>query len=94
MTAPEHAVARDQARDLAASLGPDLAGSEIVLDCSSLLVGTPSFLDEILRQVLVERSADILDVRGSSDRVRQLLERSAENRGVASRVRFAAGSYV
>lgn len=86
---PEHAGARDQARALVEPLGNDLAGDEIVLDCARLLVGTPSFLDELLKQVLVQRAAASLSVIDASDRVRELLKRSASNRNVAGRLVFS-----
>ena len=87
--APAHAGLRDQARELVEHLDASLAGIEVVLDCSRLLVGTPSFLDEILKAVLVERAADSLRVRCASSRVRDLLARSAANRKLSARVVFA-----
>lgn len=89
---PEHAGARDQAREMVTSLGPNLSGSDVVLDCAQLLVGTPSFLDEIVKQVLVERGADSLRVQGAADRVQQLLERSAVNRAIRDRLVLAVPS--
>jgi hypothetical protein len=89
---PQHAGARDQARDLAQSLATDLSEDEVVLDCGSLLVGTPSFLDEILKQILVERAATSLAVEGASTRVQELLGRSAANRGVGDRLVFPVRS--
>lgn len=85
---PAHAGARDQVAALVEVLGEDLSGHEVELDCSELVVGTPSFLDEFVKQVLVERSADALRVRGASGRVGELLKRSAENRGMAQRLIF------
>jgi hypothetical protein len=70
-------------------LSADLRGVHVELDCSSLLVGTPSFFDEIVKQVLVIRHADTLDAVAAPERVRQLLERAAENRGVRERLRVA-----
>lgn len=87
---PEHAGARDQARSLAAALGPDLVDEDVILDCTNLLVGTPSFLDEIVKQILVQRGARTLSVVMPSDRVHLLLERAAENRGARDRLEFAA----
>lgn len=88
---PEHAGARDQARDLVESL-PDLSGRDVVLDCARLLVGTPSFLDEIVKQVLDHRGAQSLCVHGASGRVQDLLQRSAQNRGLRDRLTFAVRS--
>lgn len=89
---PPHAGARGQARELADVLGPDLAGQDVVLDCTDLLVGTPSFLDEVVKQILVVRNARTLSVQMASARVHELLERSAENRGLRDRLMFAVPS--
>lgn len=85
---PAHAGARDQVAALVEALGDDLSGCTVEFDCSEVVVGTPSFLDEFVKQVLVERSADALRVQGASARVRELFERSAENRDVAPRLMF------
>jgi hypothetical protein len=90
--APSHAGARDQARELADVLGTDLAGQDVILDCTDLLVGTPSFLDEVVKQVLVVRNAKALSVQMASARVHELLERSADNRGLSDRLMFAVPS--
>lgn len=86
--APEHAGFRDQAESLAATLGSDMREGIVMLDCTRVLVGTPSFLDEVVRQVLVERHAHALHVQGASERVQHLLERAAVNRGVRERLNF------
>ncbi|HZI92120.1 MAG TPA: hypothetical protein VFD31_10925 [Thermoleophilaceae bacterium] len=87
---PDHAGSRDQAKALAAVLPADLEGQTVLLDCSELVVGTPSFLDEVVKEILVLRHADVLEVIGGSARARDLLERSATNRSVRERLRVAA----
>jgi hypothetical protein len=77
---------------LAAQLGADLAGEDVVLDCADMLVGTPSFLDEILKQILVVGEAATLSVVSASARAQELLERSAENRDLRDRLMFAVPS--
>lgn len=92
LVTPEHAGARDQARDLTDALALDLADEDVILDCTNLVVGTPSFLDEIVKQVLVQRGARSLSVVMPSERVHLLLERSAQNRGARDRLLFAMAS--
>lgn len=87
---PDHAGSRDQAQGLAASLPADLQGETVLLDCSALVVGAPSFFDEMVKQVLVLRGADALEISGAKDRARDLLERAAQNRSVRERLRIAA----
>jgi hypothetical protein len=86
---PDHAGSRDQAQELARPLGADLSGQTVTIDCSNVIVATPSFLDEIVKQVLEQRNADALEISGGPDRAKELLMRSAENRGVRARLRLA-----
>lgn len=85
---PDHAGSRDQAQELTSGLPKDLGGETIVLDCGSVVVGTPSFLDEIVKQVLVLRNASKLEVLDGPPRSRELLERAAQNRQVSSRLKL------
>lgn len=87
---PNHAGSRDQAQKLAAALPAELKGQTVLLDCSELVVGAPSFLDEMVKQVLVVRRADALEINGARDRARDLLERAAQNRSVRERLRVVA----
>jgi len=87
---PDHAGSRDQARALTATLPADLQGETVLLDCSELVVGAPSFFDEMVKQVLTLRRADALEISGARDRARDLLERAANNRSVRERLRIAA----
>lgn len=85
---PDHAGSRPQAQRLVEDLPADLSRKTIILDCSRVLVATPSFLDEIVKQVLLVRGADALEVRSAPSRASDLLERAAQNRGVADRLRL------
>lgn len=86
---PDHAGSREQAKVLTGTLPTDLQGETVLLDCSRLVIGTPSFLDEIIRQILVLRRAAALEVADASDRARDLLERAATNRDVRERIHTA-----
>ena len=85
---PAHAGSREQARALVARLPEDLAGSGVAVDCSELTIGSPSFFDELVKQILIVRKADLLDVISTSQRARTLLQRAAYNRNVVDRLRF------
>jgi hypothetical protein len=86
----QHSGSREHARDLVAELPSDMVGASVVLDCTGLVVGTPSFLDEIVKEVLVVRRADRLEVVGGSVRILALAEQAAANRGVADRLSVAS----
>jgi hypothetical protein len=49
---------------------------------------TASFIDELVRQLLVERSVDVLSIEGASEITRSLFELSAEQWDCSDRVRF------
>lgn len=85
---PDHAGSREQAQSLTRQLPPDLAGERVTLDCSEMVIGTPSFLDEIVKQVLTERGAAGLEVAEAPERARELIERSANNRGAGGRLKI------
>lgn len=87
---PEHAGSREQARELLGALDRDLSAADVLVDCSSVIVGTPSFLDELVKQLLVIRNARIIDLVGAPDRVRELVERAATNREVVDRIRITS----
>lgn len=87
---PEHAGSREQADELAGTLPLALDTDTVTLDCSVVVVATPSFLDEIVKQVLVVRNAATLEVVGGPARPRELVERAARNREVHDRVRVDA----
>lgn len=77
---------------LVASLPDDLSDHEVVLDCAQMEVGSPSFLDEVVKQVLVLKRAGTLEIEGASQRAQVLLQRAADNRGVTERLRVGAAT--
>jgi hypothetical protein len=86
LTAPELVSSRDQARKLTADLPADLSDVALVVDCSALQASTPSFVDELIKAVLVERMATRLVLRSAPDRTVELARRAAANHGVAERL--------
>lgn len=87
--APEHAGSREQAQALLSNLPPMLAGQVIVLDCGRLEISTASFLDEVVKVLLVERKALQLDLVGANERTQTHVRRAAMNRMVSGRVHVA-----
>ncbi|MDP2711005.1 MAG: DUF4325 domain-containing protein [Solirubrobacteraceae bacterium] len=87
---PEHAGSRDQAKQLTSELREDLSGQTVSVDFTGILVSTPSFVDEIVKQILNLRHASRLEVIGASDRAHHLLIRAANNRGVRDRLDVAS----
>ena len=71
---PSHSGFREQAQELVAGLASDLTRRSVLLDCAGLTVSSPSFLDEVVKQVLVQGKASVLDVHSASERTRALLE--------------------
>lgn len=67
----------------------DLSGQSVLFDCSSIVMATPSFLDELVKQILVVRGAEMLEVESAPERTIQLLTRAARNRSVSENLREA-----
>ncbi len=66
----------------------DLRGQRVTLDCRALLSGTPSFADEMVRVLLVERRAEELMVLGANEDFASDLAASAREHGVFDRLLF------
>lgn len=83
---PSRAGSRDQARAWLEALPQDLSSSDVLVDCSHVLASAPSFVDELVKIILVERKAARLLLSQAPDRTREYAERSAKNRDVDSRL--------
>ena len=89
LIAPKLVSSRDQARELTASLPSDLSDTVVMVDCTALQASTPSFVDELVKVVLVDRQGDRLIIKGAPERTVELARRAAQNRGVADRLETA-----
>jgi hypothetical protein len=69
-----------------ADVPAELHGEKVVLDSRALLSGTPSFADEMVKAVLVDRGADELIVVGANSDFASDLTDSARDHGVLDRV--------
>jgi hypothetical protein len=87
LEAPALAGSRPRAQQLLVELPNDLTGSAVQLHCESLIAAAASFADEIVRTILVDRKAELLEVTSVSDQefITYLRER-AEVYGVADRL--------
>jgi hypothetical protein len=84
--APKLVSSRDQARELTAGLPDDLSDTPVMVDCSALQASTPSFVDELVKAVLVDRGGSRLVIKGAPERTIELARRAAQNRGVTGRL--------
>lgn len=84
MPSPSHAGSRSQAREMFS--GHEAPLGIVLVDCSRQIVGTPSFLDELIRIVLVDREALGLLLDNATERIKTNAERCARNRGVQDRL--------
>lgn len=67
VVAPMLAGSRDRARELLADLPGDLRGRRVRLCCRALAAATIAFADELVRTVLDERGAEMLEVMSAFD---------------------------
>ncbi len=86
LTAPKLVSSRDQARQLTEGLPADLTGAVVVVDCAALQASTPSFVDELVKVVLVERNAKLLRLVSARERTVELARCAATVRQVADRL--------
>jgi hypothetical protein len=87
---PRVSSSREQARSILEALPPDLSGNSIQIDCNELAVGTPSFLDEVVKIILVERHADRLRLMNAPGRVAEHAKRAAAKHEVSDRLEIRA----
>src|SRR5690349_4814336 len=83
---PRRAGSRERASELLAGLPASLGGRLVVLDCSELAVAPPSFIDELIVRIVIERGASTLEFRRPLQRTAGYAMRYAHNRLVADRV--------
>lgn len=87
LTSPANAGTRDLVRAwLSVALPPDISGLLVEVDCGPLRAPSTSFVDELLKIVVVERGASLLRLTNASDRARALALRSAQNFDIVDRV--------
>ena len=86
LSVPERLGTRDQVRDWLSGVPQDLSAAIVQVDCAALAVGTPSFVDELIKIVITERHAAELHLVNASERTQVNALRSAGNRRVADRV--------
>ena len=86
---PQNVGTRDMVREWLGREAPaELSGRTVQVDCSPLRAPTPSFLDEMLKILVLERCATRVELRHASDRAKALATRSAQNRRIVERIDF------
>lgn len=85
---PELASSRVQARTLLANLPQSLEDAAVQVDCRSLLSSAPSFVDETVKIILVQRKAARLILNAAPPRLAQLAMRAATNHNVGDRLQI------
>jgi hypothetical protein len=83
---PSRASSRDEARALLERLPSPLVGHHLILDGTKLEVASSSFIDELVKGALVDRSVDKLSLNGTSHKIASFAKGSAERRGVSKRL--------
>lgn len=90
LEAPRNVGTRGLVRTWLDSATPEnLSGRVVQVDCARLLSPTPSFLDEMIKMLVVERGAEVVQVTNASERTALYATRSASNRHVRDRVEVA-----
>ncbi len=90
LQAPTKSRSREQAREIVSVLPPSLTGADVLLDCRGIAIATPSFTDEVLKQILMERGARRLTVVHAPRRFTELLQRAAARLSVDERLEIVS----
>ncbi len=77
---------REQAAELLANLPTDLTGQTIVMSFRDNRSARPSFVDELVREVLFVRNACCLALHEPPEMVSSTALRSAQSRGLEARL--------
>ncbi|WP_448625910.1 hypothetical protein [Geodermatophilus sp. URMC 64] len=85
---PQLSGGRKRAQALVRPISQQLRGGTVILDCRQLIAGTASFADEIVRLVLVDGGANLLEVRNVDRDFGQDLLTAAKDHGVSSQLRI------
>lgn len=86
VTLPPLAGSRPAAAVLLSALPADLTGQQVTVLSRELLSGSPSFADELIRQLAVERNAAGVVVVGAEPTFEQYVHDAARNHDVGTRV--------
>jgi hypothetical protein len=88
---PPLAGSRPAAAALLASIPADLSGDEVAVLCRDLLTGSPSFADELVRQLAVERNAGHVVLVGADETFERYVRDAACSHAVTERVATRGG---
>ncbi len=83
---PERASSREEARDILAPLLSQLDQANVILDARSLVATSSSYLDELIKLILVDGGANHVNLEQVTDTVGMLAENSAARRGVSKKL--------
>jgi hypothetical protein len=86
VTLPPLAGSRPAAAVLLSALPEDLTGEQVGVLCRDLLSGSPSFADELVRELAVERNAQSVVVVGAEPTFEGYVRDAARTHGVTERV--------
>jgi len=89
LTAPKITTNRQHARDFLSDLPSDLSQAEIEILFEDRTIATPSFVDEVVHELLLVRHAARLVVRNLSDAMNLVASAAAEDFNVSERLTLA-----
>ena len=87
---PRLASSREAADALVSRISDDVKDASVTINCRDLLSGSPSFADQLVKRLLVEKEAKELVLVGAPRDFTSYVRDSATSRSVATRVREAA----
>jgi hypothetical protein len=86
LTSPDYIGGRAAAADWLANLGSDLSGVRVDIDCSALVSTSPSFVDEVLKILVVDRGASLVKMKDVPLDVATWVDETLKRRSIADSV--------
>lgn len=86
LEAPSTMGSRSHASEMLFGLPSDMTGQSLKVVFSEGALGTPSFVDELVRLVLVDRNAALLSLENANERHKRIARESAAHFGVVDRL--------
>lgn len=86
LISPDYIGGRAAASDWLDDLNADLTGVRVDIDCSALISTSPSFVDEVLKTLVVERGASLVKMKDVPLDVAAWIDDTLKRRGISDAV--------
>lgn len=86
LSSPDYIGGRAAAAEWLADLDADLTGVRVDIDCAALISTSPSFVDEVLKDLVIERGAQLVKMKDVPLDVATWIDDAVKRRGISDAV--------